>query len=81
MKTILMSDACELIGITRNALQQRMKRRGIKPVKFGHILEEDYRELRKARTIKEKPIIIYTPLRITETWHIYESRMNYDPSI
>ena len=76
-----MTDACFYLGITRSALRQRMLVRGIKRVKPNYISEEDFEKIKKPKKVARKPIIIYTPLRITETYHIYESRMNYDPTI
>jgi hypothetical protein len=77
--------AIKILNISRNAFDKRKTRLKIKNVKRGYYSFEDIQKMAKPKkripTPKKEDIIIYKPFRIIETYHIYESKMNYDPTI
>lgn len=81
MELVRTEEALKILNISRNAFDKRKQRLGIKNVKRGYFSLEEIKKMsqQKKRIPKSKveDIIIYQPFRITEIYHIYESKMNY----
>lgn len=81
MELIRTEQALKILNISRNAFDKRKQRLNIKNAKRGYFSFEDIQKMsrQKKRSPKSKieDVIIYQPFRIIETYHIYESKMNY----
>lgn len=72
-------------GIQRKAIQKRIKKLMITHVSkngkenlYNSIQKYQIKEGRPVRIIEViKEVLVYEPLRIETTYHIYESKMNY----
>ena len=85
MELVRTEQALKILNISRNAFDKRKQRLNIKNIKRGYFSLEDIEKMAetKKRVPKSKieDIIIYQPFRIIETYHIYESKLNYDKTI
>lgn len=81
MELVRTEEALKILNISRNAFDKRKQRLNIKNAKRGYFSLSDIEKManQKKRVPKSKieDIIIYKPFRIIETYHIYESKMNY----
>ena len=81
MELVRTEQALRILNISRNAFDKRKQRFNVENVKRGYFSLEDIEKMaeskKRAPKSKVEDIIIYEPFRITETYHIYESKMNY----
>ena len=81
MELVRTEQALKILNISRNAFDKRKQRFNVKNVKRGYFSLEDIEKMaeskKRAPKSKVEDIIIYEPFRIIETYHIYESKMNY----
>ena len=81
MELVRTEQALKILNISRNAFDKRKQRFNVENVKRGYFSLEDIEKMaeskKRAPKSKVEDIIIYEPFRITETYHIYESKMNY----
>lgn len=81
MELVRTEEALKILNISRNAFDKRKQRLKIKNSKRGYFSLEDINKMAEPKKripkAKVEDIIIYQPFRIIETYHIYESKMNY----
>ena len=81
MELVRTEQALKILNISRNAFDKRKQRFNVKNVKRGYFSLEDIEKMaeskKRAPKSKIEDVIIYQPFRIIETYHIYESKMNY----
>lgn len=81
MRLYSKSDIASILGVTKEAVLQRIKVRGLKPVKIeNYVPYYSYEQVKDIVNARKKAIKNHEPetIYITQTFWIIESKMNYE---
>ena len=78
LELIRVKDAINELSITRHVFEHRVLSLEIKPIKRGHYKKHDIDRIRKYKPKQRlKSNYKIEIIKVTETYHIYESKINY----
>lgn len=77
--TITKEKAIELLKIKKRGFETQVYRHKIKKIKNGLYHKKDIDFLLSIQ--RKRKIEVFNPVYITAIYHIYESKINYDPTI
>ena len=81
-----LQEIASMVGKSYNFVRKTLKKNNIEPIKkelfkYNYVFYYKIEDVKRVFKIIEVEVIKEKPIYITQTFHIYESKMNYDPTI